>query len=363
MGKYRHGGNILQAATRYGLKLEDIIDFSTNTNPLGPPSEVNEILKNCFSLVTSYPEPSCQVLKEVYADFLNISPSRIIFSNGAVELVYLVVQVLQPQFVLIPGPTFREYEIAAHIWKAQVKHLKLLPEKNFIPGLEQLIRAAQNVDLVFLCNPNNPTGNLIPPKVLKQFLEFCFKKSIFVVIDESFLFFHPLWNQLTCIPETTKNKKLLIIQSLTKFYAIPGLRIGCGIAHPETTAFLSNYQAPWHVNSLAQAVTLKALQARYYIYQSRQLVFRERCFLVSALSRIPNLYPYPSEANFLLLELKKPLLASDLEEKLGNKGILIRNCNNFAFLGNNFIRIAVKERSKNELLIKYLEKIITPSYY
>ncbi|MDH7578780.1 MAG: threonine-phosphate decarboxylase CobD [Bacillota bacterium] len=358
MQNYKHGGNLLTIATKYGLKPKNIIDFSTNTNPLGPPKEIKTILKKSLSLVTLYPEPDCQTLKKAIAPVLQIPQQQITFSNGAVELIYLAVQALQPHTVLIPGPTFREYEIACRVWKVRVKHLKLSPQRGFIPSLAHLKRGVQGTDLVFLCNPNNPTGRLIPPGILKPFLEFCFKQSIFVVIDESFLFFHPQWKQLTCIPETKKNKRILIIQSLTKFYAIPGLRVGYGVGHPETIAFLSSFQPPWQVNNLAQAVTSLTFRVKEYARQTRELIMRERDFLASYLWKIPCLEVLPSAANFLLVKLQPPLSASDVEDQLARRGILIRNCSNFAFLGDNFIRIAVKKRPENLLLLKNLEDII-----
>ncbi len=358
MQNHRHGGNLNATAVKYGLKPQDIVDFSTNTNPLGPPQEIQRNLKKNLSLIAFYPEPDCQTLKEAAAPLLDVSPQQITFSNGAIELIYLAVQALQPRTVLIPGPTFREYEIAARVWNARVKHLKLSPHKGFALDLEHLVRAARGTELVFICNPNNPTGHLLPPEILRPFLEFCRRRSIFVVVDESFLLFHRDWRKLTCIPETRKNKGILIIHSLTKFYAIPGLRVGYGVAHPETIDFLSNFQPPWQVNSLAQAATLLAFRAKGYVRETRRLVVRERNFLVLSLAKIPCLKVFPSEANYLLVKLQEPLSASHLEDQLARRGILIRNCSNFAFLGDNFIRIAVKKRPENLLLLKNLKDII-----
>jgi len=321
---------------------------------LGPPPELVRVFEEGLRLATVYPDPDCERLQEAAAVHLGVQPGQVTFANGAIELIYLVMQALRPETVLIPGPTFREYEIAARIWQARVKHFRLSPQKNFVPGLEQLIRAARGTDLVFLCNPNNPTGNLIPAEVLQPFLRFCAGEGIFVVLDESFLFFHPRWEELTCIRQAERERNLLVLHSLTKFYAIPGLRVGCGVAHPDTIAFLSGYLPPWRVNGIAQAAVAAAFRLPEYASQTRSFVKAERDFLAAALKRIPGITVFPSEANYLLLRLDGALTASLLADRLGRRGIIVRNCSNFAFLNDRYVRVAVKDRESNHRLLEEL---------
>lgn len=358
MQKHQHGGNLNLAVRKYGLDPEKILDFSVNINPLGTPEVVYELLRDGLRYVSIYPEPYCRELKESYASLLELPPEQLIFANGAVELIYLALQTLRPDTVLIPSPTFREYEIAARAIGATIKMLRLSPEKGFLPGLNSLLRAAQDANLVFLCNPNNPTGNLIPPDILKSFLDICAAQGIFVIVDESFLIFHDCWQELSFARETTINKNLLVLQSLTKFFAIPGLRVGYGVAHPETITLFNRFQPPWQVNTLAQAAAAAVLQEEEYARRSRSFVEQQRTWLAEALSSVPGLKVYPAEANYLLLGLRGSLTASDLADAMARKGILVRDCSNFAFLDDRFIRVAVKDQAKNRLLVSELQRSV-----
>lgn len=362
MDKHQHGGNITAAAARFGIDPEAFVDFSVNTNPLGPPTEIADLLRDSVALAAVYPEPDCGTLRSAAAAFYGAAPEQVIAANGAVELIYLLAQVLRPRTVLIPGPTFEEYEIASRLWGAGVKHLYLSPRQGFRPHLPQLIRAARGVDLVWLCNPNNPTGVRLPAGVLRPFLSYCRERGIFLVVDESFLLFHPNWKQLTCIPEAVAGDGVLVLQSLTKFYGVPGLRIGCGIGSTEAISRLARYQPPWHVNGLAQAAAMVAFGTGEYARLSLTLVAQERDFLVSSLASLRLIKEvYPSAANFLLLELQPPASAPALWEQLARRGVLVRDCSNFDWLGDRFIRVAVKDHAKNTLLIAQL-KLLNEAY-
>lgn len=358
MDKHQHGGNVASAAARFGIDPGVFVDFSVNTNPLGPPAEIAGLLQESTALAAVYPEPDCGALRSAAAASYGVDPEQVIAANGAVELIYLLAQVLRPRTVLIPGPTFKEYEIACRLQGAAVKHFRLPPRQDFLPDLAQLIRATRGVDLVWLCNPNNPTGSLTPPGVLQPFLEHCRARRIFLVVDESFLLFHPRWRQLTCIPEAAVDGGVLVLQSLTKFYGIPGLRVGCGIGSAEVISRLSRYQPPWHVNGLAQAAAGVAFEAGEYVRRTVSLVRRERRFLASSLAELRLVRKvYPSAANFLLLELQPPATAPGVWEQLARRGVLVRDCSNFGWLGDRFIRVAVKDRARNTLLLERLKAV------
>lgn len=356
--KHQHGGDLNLAIKKYNLDPAKIIDFSVNTNPLGPPEVLCDLMRDGLHYATVYPDPFAEVLKDSYASLLGIRPGQLIFSNGAVELIYLAVQALCPKSVLIPCPTFREYEIAARAFGASIKTLRLSPEKGFLPTLGLLQRAARGVDLVFLCTPNNPTGNLLPPDILKPFLEFCAAEGTFVMVDESFLFFHDLWRELSVVGETTKYKNLLVLHSLTKFFAIPGLRVGYGAAHPDTITMLGRFQPPWQVNGLAHAAAAAVVHEQEYADRSRAFIEHQRTRLAEALSSLPGIKVYPAEANYLLLELTGALTAPALADALAGKGVLVRDCSNFPFLGNRYIRVAVKDQRSSDLLVSLLKDLI-----
>jgi threonine-phosphate decarboxylase len=356
--KHQHGGNLTLVAAKYGLDPEKIMDFSVNVNPLGPPEGVKTLVENWVSYISIYPEPYCETLREGYASRLGISPESLIFSNGAVELIYMILQAVRPRTVLIPGPTFREYEIAARAFQAKIKQFRLAPEKGFLPALRSLMRAARGVDMVFLCSPNNPTGSLFPQDFLGQFLNFCNGRGVFVVIDESFLIFHNCWQELSAVRDTADNRNLFVLQSLTKFFSIPGLRVGYAAAHQDTIKYLSRFQPPWQVNALAQASAAEAVKDKDYAHRSRTFVEQERMLLAAALSAIEGINVYPSEAPYLLLELRANLTAPFVADELARKGILVRDCSNFAYLDDRFLRVAVKDREKNRLLAAELTGLI-----
>ncbi len=358
MKEQEHGGNILAAARKYGRDPDAFLDFSTNTNPLGPPPGVEEVYFRSFPLVGRYPDPEeTRRLKAQYASFFGVSPENIVFANGATELIYLVFQAVRPRRVLIPGPTFREYDRAARAFGARRVHLRLSPLRGFVPGREALRRAAAGVDLAFICNPNNPTGNLVPREVVEDLAAACRRTGAFLVSDESFLPFHPAWRELSLIPEACRRRNVLVLVSLTKIFAIPGLRLGCGLAHPETAALLEELQPPWSVNSIARAVARELLRDPGYLEATWRLVAAERAYLEEGLRRLPGAAPFPSAANFLLVRLTGKT-AAEVEEGLGKRGILIRNCSNFAFLDARYIRVAVRRRPENEFLLAELSEVL-----
>ncbi|MGD0153510.1 MAG: threonine-phosphate decarboxylase CobD [Thermacetogeniaceae bacterium] len=355
MEKHRHGGDIVSAAARFGIDPGAFVDFSVNTNPLGPPPEIAGLLRDAASLAAVYPEPDSGALREAAGAYYGVAPEQIIAANGAVELIYLLAQVQRPRTVLIPGPTFEEYEIACRLWGATIKHLYLSPGQGFLPRLPHLVRAARGTDLVWICNPNNPTGARLPAGILKPFLSYCREQGIFLVIDESFLLFDPDWRQLTCIPEAVTGGGILVIQSLTKFFGVPGLRVGCGIGSRDVIAGLARCQPPWQVNGLAQAAARASFAAGEYARQTRLLVAQERDFLATSLGELRLVRQvYPSAANFLLLELRPPATAPAVWKQLAQRGVLVRDCSNFGWLGDRFVRVAVKDHDQNTLLLKQL---------
>ena len=334
---FGHGGN-------YGYG-EDVIDFSSNINPIVPPAKLKrEMFKN-WGRVVSYPDPEARDLVKEIANHWKIGKENILTGNGAVELIYLVIFALKPGKVLIFSPTFSEYERASRIVNAKVKFIpldknnfKLNFPKNFYP------------DLTFICNPNNPTGNLV---LKDNNLSF---KSKFFVIDEAFMDFLPGQKRLTFIPKAVKNKNIVVIRSFTKFFSIPGLRLGYLIAHKDLIKSFRKYQIPWNVNSFAQIAGKVLINDKEYIRRTRELINKERNFLFDEINRVRGLKCFSSVTNFLLVKIKNGHLTSKLIKKLLlDKKILIRDCSNFRNLGNKFFRISVRGRKENRALIQALK--------
>jgi threonine-phosphate decarboxylase len=340
-----HGGNIYKA--RRILKRE-VSDFSANINPLGLPSKVKaQLIRELERRTVHYPDPEGETLCEKIAHYWNIQKENIALGNGSVELIYRVFSLFNPKSVLIVEPTFSEYERAAKQHRTQIRFSYLREEEGFsLPVLPES-------ESIFIGNPNNPTGNLLlrsqrfPGKFPEKFL----------FIDEAFLDFVDRERALTFIPRATQNKKILVLRTFTKFFALPGLRLGYLVGHPEIIKKLRELVPPWSVNALAQLAGEMLLEEKKYIQETRRVVKEERDFLYQAILKTKGLKPYRSVTNFLLVKIEKEEVNScKLAQALFKEGILVRDCCNFRKLGDKFFRIAIRARNENLKFIKTLQK-------
>lgn len=354
-----HGGDIIGTAVRYGLAPEAIIDFSANINPLGPPPAVYEAIRANLPQIVHYPDPESRRLRAALAAYLDVPQPAIICGNGASELIFLLLAALAPRTVLLPVPSFSEYEIAARVAGATIRYLPLERRDNFTLDLSRLKKAVCDVDLVFLCSPNNPVGNLLAGEQMAEAVRICTDRDVFTVVDESFLDFVPRWRTQTCLPLTGPGKPVFVLRSLTKFFALPGIRLGCGIGDPGLIASLSRRKDPWSVNFLAQVAGVAALGDEEYRDRTRQVIAGEREYLSAQADRIAGVRPYPAVANFLLLEIAGTgKTATAICDLLARKGILVRNASSFPTLGEDFIRVAVRNRADNERFLTALREAV-----
>lgn len=345
---FQHGGNI------YGIRkkrLEKIIDFSANINPLGLPLQVKRIICENFNRILHYPDPQARGITRAISQYWGIKEENILLGNGSIELIYLIAFCFKPKTTLIPAPTFSEYERAVRTVKSKIKILNLKEADGFRCNISGI----GSSDMSFFCNPNNPTGNLLfetggiidklPVKL--------------VVIDEAFMDFLPDQKDHTLIDRAVKSKKIVVLRTFTKFFALPGLRIGYLLACKEIVNKLKKYQPPWSVNSLAQQAGQMILIDNGYIRKTYELIAKERDFLFKQIAKIEGLNAYPSFTNFILVKIEnKNMTSIYLEKKLMKYNILIRNCANFKGLSNKFIRIAVRTRKENVKLIRSLNFIV-----
>lgn len=332
------------------------MDFSANINPLGPPPGVFRAIKENLGQIVHYPDPAGTELKSLLCKRFNIGPECLILGNGAVELIYLVAHALSPRSALIPVPTFSEYTCALEAVQTKIR-------LHFLQRSEDFRLKANNLtlregDILFICNPNNPTGQLLPPETFQQILNFAETRRAFVVVDESFMDFVDIQRQWRAVQYVKKYQNLFILYSLTKFYAIPGLRLGCGIGRPDLIERLYRLKDPWNVNSLALVAGEAGLQDGEFGVHTRKYVASERDFLVNELVKIKGLHIFNGTANFLLLENHNAIYGTALVEKLARLGILIRDCGNFPGLGEHYFRIAVKDRESNTKLVRALDQVL-----
>lgn len=345
---YKHGGNIYEIKRRCR---KDVIDFSANINPLGIPSRVKKLLRREVDGLSHYPDPESHSLKAALARRWNVKEENVLVGNGSTELIYLIFNVFRPAVVTLPAPSFSEYERAATILKKRIKFIRLSADEYFSIDTGQI----KDCDMLFICNPNNPTGNLITSN--RADIKNIPAKRI--VVDEAFMDFVPNEKIYTFIPRAVRSKKIVVLRTLTKLFALPGLRIGYLIAHRDVIRTLKKHQMPWSVNVLAQGAAEQCLNEEAFIQRSKQLIEKERFFLYESLSRIKGFKPYPSTANFILVKIEDRRVTSmRLKERLLKKDILIRDCANFRGLNKQFIRVAVRAHKENMRLMQALEECV-----
>lgn len=352
-----HGGNIWQYP-KYSRRV--MVDFSVNTNPLGMTKKIkNSIVRN-VDKINYYPDPESKNLKNSLAKFHRLSSHNFLIGNGSIELIHLIPRALKAKVVLIPIPTFSEYEFAVKANNAKCLYVKSTEKNNFKIDISMLIQHIPKADLVFLCNPNNPTGSALERQEILSLLKACKKCNATLVIDEAFMDFVAPKNRITMDAESAKTKHLLVLRSLTKFFVVPGIRIGYVVGHKDTINKLSRHAYPWNVNTMAQVIVEEAINDKQYIARTQSIVPGERTYLCENLNNIRGVRAYPSSANFLLCKLKDARIknAANLSKKLINQGVLVRNCDNFRGLNDRFFRIAVKNREANIKLISALRTIL-----
>lgn len=359
MQKFEHGGNVY-AQSPTG---KPWLDFSANINPLGLPKSVKEALQASLDEVIHYPDPQASELKQALAEHYGLKREQLILGNGAAELFYLFMQMLRPRHVLIPVPSFSEYERAARAAGARITYFPLSAEQSFFLDWQKLSKALDpTVDCVILGNPNNPTGQLLRWQDISGFLTMLklLHKNVWVIIDESFLDFLPDDSAYTWRYMTATFPNLFIIQSLTKFYAIPGLRLGFGVAEEKLVQRLEQGKDVWNVNLLAQKAGVAALRDVAYQEQSCELVAEERAWLYAALRKLPGMQVYPPSVNFILLNIKATgKTSAELVAQMRKHGILIRDCANYPGLdGRSYVRVAVRTHAENMELVKALEECL-----
>ena len=354
-----HGGNVYEISRQFAIREEDIVDFSANINPLGISALAKEnIVEGLSSFSVKYPDPDYLELRRAISGYLNVPSDDIIVGNGATELIYLFFRSLKPSSVLIPIPTFSEYERAARLAGCKTRHFLLEERDGFCLSPAELIKNLEGVEALVLCNPNNPTGNLLPKHIVKEIACFCRDRNILMLIDETFVEFVDDVSSAMAIDILDEFKNIIVVRAFTKFFGMPGMRLGYGITKSvKIKEAIQSFKEPWSVNSLAAAAGAAALRDEEYIKKSKSIISVERKYLLEELSKFSWLKPFNSSANFILIKiLDEEISSSILRQRLIPLGILIRDASNFPGLSNRFIRVAVKDRKDNDKLISALKE-------
>ncbi|MBQ3374715.1 MAG: threonine-phosphate decarboxylase [Oscillospiraceae bacterium] len=346
-----HGGDWAEFQRESGFLP---LDFSANISPLGLPAGVKEAVLASLDSADRYPDPRCTELCTALSAHYGIPAEAIVCGNGAADLIFRLVFLLKPKKALVPVPTFTEYEHALSLSGCCIGHVFCREEDDFSLPEAVLGAVTPETDLVFLCNPNNPTGRLIPADLLARILHRCEETDIVLVTDECFMGFPEEAEKRSLLGRLSACPHLVILRAFTKLYAMPGLRLGMALCGSTDLAEqLRSFGQPWPVSVPAQAASLAALQDNNYVNRVRAFLKEERPFLQKELSEL-GLRVIPGEANFFLFFTEKKQLAAKLREK----GILIRDCSDFPGLCPGWYRIAVRTREENLLLLRALKEVL-----
>jgi threonine-phosphate decarboxylase len=352
LGTCAHGGRLHEIAEQKGYDERALLDFSVNVNPYLP-VDGREALVSACGRISEYPDNRYPGFRASAARFAGARPENIVPGNGSAEVIRLIAEAMieKGDIVAIPCPTFGEYEQQCRLFGAQMRYLKfpdvLDGERWHLDGSKAL----------FLCNPNNPDGRLIKAKQVLEIAGYCREKGIALVVDEAFIDLADPGQSVARHVEKFDN--MMVLRSLTKCFAIPGLRLGFGIACREVADALNVVRLTWNVDSVAAEAGIYYMDhAAQHLGLSREFVRREREWLADGIGRIAGLRALPSSANYFLLDVSGlGMSSSGFTARMLDQGIVVRDCSSFKMLGNTFVRLAVRTRDENERLIRALRAV------
>ena len=350
MQKALHGGDI--AGARRAQPEREWLDFSANINPLGMPESVKQAYHAALADCVHYPDIRNAALREALAEYEQVLPGQIVCGNGASELIYRLVQELRPKTALYPVPTFAEYGRALAAVGTRVSTLPLCEESGFALD-NAILPLIDRAEMLFLCNPNNPTGRLIAPELLEEIAARCAKTGTWLVVDECFLDFVPDTQARSLKRLLPQMERLLVLRAFTKTFAMPGLRLGYLIAPSNSTArALSGSAVPWSVSVPAQYCGIAAAGERAFLERTNRLIAAQRGVLTQGLAAC-GCRVYRSDSNFILFRHQD----AELAHKLREKGILIRDASGFDGLGAGYYRVAVRGPEENRALLRAMNAV------
>ncbi len=356
-----HGGDVWGFSRKYNIALEQVLDFSGPINFLGPSQKAVEAVKQQAKLMRFYPDPNPAELRSEIANYVGhgVVEKNIILGNGSIELIYMIAEVFPCNFkAVIPVPSFTEYEKAVLRVHGETIFVQL-PD-NFALETDRIKKAVtDDTKLMCICNPHSPSGTLFSRDTVLDLLDFCQKKDIILSVDENYIEFAPKGENATMVGYVKEHPNLFVIRSVTKFYGMPGIRFGYGIAAENLIDTLQTVRQPWSINTLAGFATLAAFNDKAFIENTKRTIAKEKASFAKMLTEIGGLHVFPSETNFLLVKILNPKFKSTgLREELAKQRMLIRDCSTFVGLDDSFFRVTVRSGADNAKLVDALRRII-----
>jgi len=352
-----HGGEVFSWGRRLDLEASEILDFSASINPLGPPPSARKAFIKSYGELFHYPDGQGEELKAALARRHGLNTGEVLLGNGSTQLIYLICRALRSRKALVVAPAFSEYANALKLAGTKIRYFFLDPDDGFKFSLGQFSAEwEKGPDVAFLATPNSATGRLISRTEIEEIARMALKMKRFLVVDEAFMDFV----ERESIKELVREHPyLVVLRSLTKYYALPGLRLGYLLAQAQRVKQLLVHQEPWSVNGPAQRVALACLADANFHFRTHEWLEKEKSFLFERLSGLKGLHPYRSDANFVLVRMEKPGFTTlELRSFLMERKILIRACDSFLGLGAGYFRVAVRRRRENSLLLKALKGLL-----
>ena len=378
-----HGGNIYKIFREKNIK--EILDYSSNINPYGIPESLKKRITENLEILERYPDPDYVELRQKLSNLNKVNLSDIILGNGATEIIFLFMKVINPKKILIVSPTFGEYERAVKAVgtsrnsidlscsddnknienkKIEIEYFELKESDDFKLNIGNLKNELEKkYDLLIICNPNNPTGKFLKLAQTEEILKECNKYDTKLFIDEAFIEFLADRMKESIINTEENKKNLFVTRAFTKFFAIPGLRLGYGMYFDkELEQKISEKKEPWSVNNIAEMAGLTVLDDTEYIEKTLKWIVEEKIYMYEKLNEISGIKSYETEVNFITGKIDEKLFSEGLNvkvlrEKMLEQGILIRDASNFKFLDERFFRLAIKDRASNERVIEAMKEI------
>lgn len=365
-----HGGNIYAVARELNRQPDEILDFSASINPLGPSPMVWKAIVAARKLITHYPDPSCWELRRALGQRWGIDPEQIVVGNGSMELIDVVPRALKLKRLLVVHPTFSEYERAMARAGGSVVTVYAKRAQDYAIPIDRLVRLldskedqarsfarslVHSFDGLVLCNPNSPTGRTCSVDDVSHLAKLAARRKLWLVLDEAFADYCP---ERSVLPQAAAWPRVIVLRSMTKFYALPGLRVGYAVASRSAARRLRTHLSPWSVNAIGQVAALAALSDQVHAEKSLRFMARERDRFASLLRTLPGCRVIEPSANYIFLELPRGCQATTVTDRLRREGLLIRDCSSVPGASARTIRLAVRLPSDNDRLVKVLSTMI-----
>lgn len=357
--EFEHGGNVHRFLREQSGQIEALLDFSANINPLGISQKGKVAMQSAQEWLCHYPDPEYKALRESLSRYYQASSAHISVFNGGAEGIHELFRFLKPKKAMLTAPSFVEYEKALRVHETTIEWFYLKPEQQFLIDQRKLMVTLEleRPDLMVLCTPNNPTGQVVSSEYLEDLAKLLQRWQGRLVIDEAFIDFLPQGMDSACkwLP---LYDNVYVLKSFTKFFGVPGLRLGAVVSTDSAFhGYVQTYGVPWRINVMAEHYAISALEDKVYIAETKAYVHRVRPELMEKIASMPGFKVFDSQADYLLIHVL-PEMAERLEKGLLARQILIRNCKNYKGLGEGYFRIAVKSEAANERLVTAIQEVL-----